>query len=195
MLGRIMSDPRLPVILSRIDFDLAEEVRARGCPFCGGRLHSARYPRKPRCARDLGPGWKRRFSFCCAAEGCRRRTTPQSVRFFGRRLYPAVVIVLFSALAQGVTVRRFRMLHSILGIDRRTLERWRRWWREIFPRTRFWGEARARLLPPVDWESLPRSLLVRFGKGRLEGIVSLLCFLAPCSAGALFCQRLPRESF
>ena len=166
-----------------------------GVPFAGGVSTAPGIPANRGARGTWVLAGRGVFSFCCAAEGCRRRTTPQSVRFFGRRLYPAVVIVLFSALAQGVTVRRFRMLHSILGIDRRTLERWRRWWREIFPRTRFWGEARARLLPPVDRESLPRSLLVRFGKGTLEGIVSLLRFLAPCSAGALFCQRSPRESF
>jgi len=188
MLGRIMSDPRLPVILSRIDYDLAEETRARGCPYCGGRLHSARYPRKPRCDRDPGPAWRWRLSFCCAAEGCRRRTTPQSVRFFGRRLYPAVVIVLFSALAQGVTGGRFQRLRSAMGIDRRTLDRWRTWWRETFPKTRFFKEVRARFLPPVDQDFLPRSLLSRFGRGTLDGIVDVLRFLAPFTVHTLSCR-------
>lgn len=179
MFSRIMSDPSLPVILSRIDSDFAREARSGGCPHCGGRLHSARYPRKPRCDRDLGPSWSRRFSFCCAEEGCRRRTTPPSVRFLGRRVYPVLVVVLVSALCQGVTGSRFRRISSILAIDRRTLERWRRWWRETCPRTRFFRQARSLLLPPVDDALLPGSLLERFGKGSLEGIVSLLRFLAP----------------
>lgn len=184
MLSRIMSDPSLPVILSRIDFDLASQARARGCPHCGGRLHSARYPRKPRCTKSLSPDWKWRYSFCCAEERCRRRATPESVRFFGRRLYPAVFVVLVSALVQGVTGRRFQTIRSALSVDRRTLERWRRWWRETFPRTRFFKEVQARLLPPLDQASLPRSLLLRFGKGSLGGVVSLLRFLAPCSVPA-----------
>ena len=33
--------------LTQFDADLAAEVHARGCP-CGGRLHRADYPRKPR---------------------------------------------------------------------------------------------------------------------------------------------------
>ncbi len=181
MLRHIMTDPRLPVILSRIDFDLADQTKTRGCPYCGGRLHSARYPRKVRCDRiALTPDWAWRLSYCCANESCRRRTTPLSVRFFGRRLYPAVVVVLFSALVQGVTGRRFQRLRSMLAIDRRTLDRWCRWWRETFPQTRFFKEARAHLLPPVDQKSLPRSLLRRFGRGHLDGIVALLRFLAPC---------------
>ena len=33
--------------LLAVDEDLAEETRKKGCP-CGGRLHCANYPRKPR---------------------------------------------------------------------------------------------------------------------------------------------------
>ena len=35
--------------LLAVDEDLAEETRKQGCP-CGGRLHCANYPRKPRGA-------------------------------------------------------------------------------------------------------------------------------------------------
>lgn len=43
--------------LTRFDQDLAADVRARGCP-CGGRLHTADYPRKPRGgSADLGPAY------------------------------------------------------------------------------------------------------------------------------------------
>lgn len=184
MLRRIIADPKLPVILFRIDFDLAAQAKAKGCPFCNGRLHSARYPRKVRCEKDLPESWERRFSFCCAEEGCRRRMTPPSVRFFGRRLYPAVVVVLLCALCQGASSRRVSVLRSALGVDRRTLERWRRWWRETFPLTGFFKEVRSRFLPPLDPDSLPLSLLLRFGKGTLEAILSLLRFLAPLSRGA-----------
>jgi hypothetical protein len=182
MLSRIMSDPGLPVILSRMDFDIAERSRGRGCPHCGGCLHSARYPRMPWCTKSLSPDWDRRYSFCCANKRCRRRTTPESVRFFGRRLYPAVFVVLVSALMHGVTGRRLQTIRTALSVDRRTLERWRRWWRETFPQTRFFKEVQARLLPPVDQDSLPQSLLLRFGKGSLDSVVSLLRFLAPCGS-------------
>ena len=67
----ILSDPKLFVILFRIDSDLAEKARAERCP-CGGRLDTADYPRKPRAPGDLGPEHRRRHSFSCAV--CRRRT-------------------------------------------------------------------------------------------------------------------------
>ena len=177
MLRRIIADPRLPVILFRIDCDLAREVKAKGCPFCKGRLHSARYPRKVRCEKDLPQSWDLRFSFCCAEEGCRKRTTPPSVRFFGRRLYPAAVVVLLCALSQGAPPRRLSVLRSALGVDRRTVARWRKWWIETFPETGFFKKVRDRFLPPLDRNALPLSLLLRFGKIALEGLVSLLRFL------------------
>jgi len=181
----ILSDPRLEVMLPRIDEDLAEEARVEGCRFCGGRLDRARYPRKPRAVVELGAAFRKRESFCCAEETCRRRTTPASVRFLGRRVYLGVVVVLVSALVQGVTGGRLRELRSKLGIDRRTLERWRRWWRESFPLTRFWRAARARFLPPVAEGDLPRSLLQRFVPQVLEGILAALRFLAPISIPTL----------
>jgi hypothetical protein len=56
--------------LLAFDHDLAAEARAAGCAFCGGVLHSARYPRKPRGGPDeLGPDYATRLSFCCAADG------------------------------------------------------------------------------------------------------------------------------
>lgn len=179
----ILGDPRLEVILPRVDEDLAEQVREEGCPSCGGRLDRARYPRKPRSLGELGAAWNRRGSFCCAEEGCRRRRTPPSVRFLGRRIYVGVVVVLVSALVQGLTARRLRALRASLGleIDSRTLERWRRWWKEAFPASAFWKAARAHLLPPVEESELPRSLLARFASHTLEGLVAALRWLAPIS--------------
>ncbi len=180
----ILSDPRLEVMLRRIDEDLAERTRGEGCRFCPGRLDRARYPRKPRSIGGFGEEWNRRASFCCAEEGCRRRTTPASVRFLGRRVYLGLVVVLVSALVEGVTGARLRELRSKLGIDRRTLERWRRWWKESFAVTRWWKAARARFLPPVAETELPRSLLARFGAETVEGLVAVLSFLAPLSIAA-----------
>ena len=58
--------------LFTIDQDLAETARRQGCP-CGGRLHRADYPRKPRGGPDTPPAtYKTRFSFCCDRDGCRK---------------------------------------------------------------------------------------------------------------------------
>jgi hypothetical protein len=43
----LLLNARLFLLLLEADRGLAAEIRAQGC-LCGGRLHSARYPRKPR---------------------------------------------------------------------------------------------------------------------------------------------------
>ncbi len=70
-----------------VDKDLAECARRRGSS-CGGRLHSANYPRAPRSGLGHPPEeYRCRFSFCCDRDGCRRPLTPSSVRFLGRKIY------------------------------------------------------------------------------------------------------------
>ena len=100
---------------------------------CGGALHSASYDRKPRgCPAGLGQEYAQRFSFCCAVDGCRKRTTPPSLRFLGRKVYLATVVTLISAMLLGTTPARLARLSIVPGIDRRTLARWRAWWRSTF---------------------------------------------------------------
>jgi hypothetical protein len=110
------------------------------------------------------------------------------VRFLGRKVYLAVVVVLASALRHGVTPARLARLRAELGVCRRTLERWRTWWREVFVATRFWQAAKGRLATPVEEARLPLALLERFGGDAVERLVRLLVFLAPittASAGKL----------
>jgi hypothetical protein len=133
----------------------------------------------------LGPAYERRLSFCCSREGCRRRVTPPSVRFFGRRLFPGALVVLVSALALGLTGKRRVWLAEQIGAGVDTLERWRRWWREVFPATRCWQALRASCVPPPPSAALPAALLERFGA--LEDartLTSALTFLAPWSVAA-----------
>jgi hypothetical protein len=99
---------------------------------------------KPRGLSDSADPPSRRHSFCC--ETCRRRTTPASVRFLGRRVYTGTVVVLVSAMDEGVTNRRIEELGGVLGVHRRTLQRWRHWWRTVFAATPFWSTARANQL-------------------------------------------------
>jgi len=113
-------DQQLHQLLEKVDLDLAEQAHQQGCLFCGGKLHRADYDRKPRG----GPEWDYRYSFCCAREGCRRRRTPESVRFMGRRVYAGLVVVLVSARVHGLKPERVARLREALGIERRTLERW-----------------------------------------------------------------------
>jgi len=176
VLRSIISDRCFFSTLFRIDSELAEDTRARGCP-CGGALHVADYPRKPRWPHDISSEHQHRLSFCCAS--CRRRLTPPSVRFLGRHVFAFPLVVIASALAQGRSGHPLALLLRELGVDRRTFARWRTWWREVFPATRFWNLARARFSPPLDPPS-PASLLDRFASG-LDGLLSLLRFLSPLS--------------
>ena len=54
-------------------------------------------------------------SFCCDREGCRKRVTPPSVRFLGRKVYLHAVIILVAAMRQGATPRRVHELSELFG--------------------------------------------------------------------------------
>ena len=97
----LLRDPKFFMLLTRMDHDLAEQVRAGRCR-CGGALHRADYPRKPRgCPAPVRAECTSRLSFCCAV--CRARATSRSVRFLGRRVYLGLAVVLQSARPGGPT--------------------------------------------------------------------------------------------
>ncbi len=188
MYATLLADTRFHELLLAIDRDLADSCRTEGCALCGGRLHSARYPRKPRgrpknLGRRLGPEHDLRFSFCCAIDGCRSRETPASVRFLGRRVYGGAIVVLIAILRHGVTEARMERLSEVVSVDRRTVGRWRGWWRDRFTATSFWKIARARFMPPVEHDSLPGSLIERFTGEDIEPLVALLRFIGPITGG------------
>ncbi|HSW29235.1 MAG TPA: hypothetical protein VLH75_07035 [Longimicrobiales bacterium] len=173
-------DARVWRLLLETDGELAAEARGKGCA-CGGRLHRARYRRKPRrgVPEELRGEYGWRESLCCEREGCRKRVMPASVRFLGRRVYLAALVVLVSAMTGGVTARRAAAMRELIGVSVRTLQRWRAWWLGSFPRTVVWRGARGLLAPPVDEARLPASLLERFTDPGGDGLVACLGFLAP----------------
>jgi hypothetical protein len=175
-----LTDANFYQLLTRIDESIAEEVRAGGCR-CGGQLHSARYPRKPRGLRSaLDGSYERRLSFCCAQDGCRRRHTPASVRFLGRKVYLGVIVVLITALHHGLTEQRRRRLIEALDVPAQTLWRWRCWWREQFVQSRCWRALAGQFIPPLVSDRLPGSLLERLsGSALSERLVELLVLLSP----------------
>jgi hypothetical protein len=173
-------DANLYEVLAHIDADLAETARQAGCRVCAGVLHSARFPRKPRGGPgELPAGYDRRHSFCCAADGCRTRQTPASVRFLGRKVYLGAVVVLATVLRHGPTRTRAAHLRQLLGVDARTLERWRHWWRRTFAASPWWTAMRGRFAPPVPASTLPGSLLLRFAGAGSAPLVALLRLVAP----------------
>ena len=190
MYHKFLQDREFFERLLGIDRQMAAEVQASGCG-CGGRLDRASYRRKVRgLPEGLGPEHEIRESFCCCKEGCRKRATPLSVRFLGRRVYVSVALVIGAAVEGGVTKRRVELLRKLMRcpLARRTVERWVVWWREMLPRTRLWQETRRRLPAPIDLKRMPLSLLEVFGGEDLEedlegGLIKLLRLLSPISIG------------
>lgn len=184
MYQALLADARFHRLLLDIDQDLAATCRAAGCKQCGGVLHSARFPRKPRGQpAGLGDAYDRRSSFCCAAQACRKRTTPPSMRFLGRRVYLAAVVTVVSAMQHGARSAR-RQLSERLSVSPRTVSRWRLWWLHSFAIGGFWNAASASFMPPADPTRLPASLLDRFVGGADERLVALLRLLLPITGGA-----------
>ena len=179
------SNARVWAFLKTIDAAEAERCRSAGCPHCGGELHSASYPRKPHGLAPALRGDARRFSFCCAE--CRRRVTPPSSRFFGRRfrVAPLFLVVSVLVLTGGA---RLEAVGRRWGIPVMTLRRWRRWWRETFPATPAWRWKRGELAAPPD--EAPVVYLLRFIQGRtlrsrlLRSLIWLLPWTGFCALGA-----------
>jgi hypothetical protein len=97
-------------------------------------------------------------------------------------VYLAVVLMLASPPG-GASGQK---LCDLFSIPTRTLKRWRRWWREDFPRTSFWQSVRERLMPPVIPEQLPQSLLERFDASEpTDRLTQALRFMAPTSTRAM----------
>ncbi|MDE3116191.1 MAG: hypothetical protein KGL26_11370 [Pseudomonadota bacterium] len=180
----LLADARFHALLLDMDADIAAACRSARCS-CGGVLHSANFRRKPR-GRPIGLGEEhdRRFSFCCAVDGCRDRATPPSLRFLGRKVYLATIVTLISAMRNGVTAARLRRLSGALGVDRRTIARWRAWWLSTFTAMPFWQAASAAFMPPADSSRLPASVLDRFAGDADQRLIAFLRFLAPITGGA-----------
>lgn len=181
MYHEFLSSASFWLYLRAVDEDLAAETRNKGCS-CGGRLHSANYARKPKgTPAQLPESQLIRLSFCCDREGCRKRATPPSVRFLGRKVYLGVIVILISAMRQGPSPRRVRELSASFGADESTITRWQTFWREHFPQTHFWKVARASFLAVGEIVRLPYSLVDAFLRGHppREGWILLLRFLSP----------------
>jgi hypothetical protein len=187
----VLNDERFHELLLKLDRDLAAPVRADGCPSCHAALHAAPFARKPRgMPKRLGREHRQRLSFCCAKDGCRQRATPPSLRFLGRKVYLGGLIVLISAMRCGPTPVRIARLQELIGVSRRTVLRWRRWWYEIFTHSVFWRAAMAAFMPPAERAELPASLLRRFTGNHQQQLIALLRFISPITTGAAAVRAL-----
>jgi hypothetical protein len=180
MLHGYEADAKLLAALAEIDEACASRVRAAGCVDCGGRLDRADYDRKPR--GELGEAadaYVRRTSFCCRRDGCRHRATPPSLRFLGRKVYVAVLVVIASVRGRDNALVGRGARRRVDGVPVRTVRRWLGWWSGAFLLTAFWREAKGLLAAPVDEAALPGSLLERLGEPSTATLTRLLHLIAP----------------
>jgi len=160
MLPELLQSTNLFHLLQRIDIDLAAQQQKAGCPFCGGALHYSNYQRKPRGGPHLSESIYIRLSLCCSKEKCRRRTLPKSTLFMDRRVYFRVVILIVTTLSQSKAQEYSKnMLSKMLDADRKTITRWLRYFRELFPKSQTWKTVRGFISPVVTTFSLPGSLV------------------------------------
>ena len=187
MCHALLEDASFWAYVHRIDIDIAAQVQRGGCPHCGGKLHSASYPRKPRGVHRqvLGEAYSWRLSFCCAVAGCRRRCTPPSLRFLGRKVYLGLVITLFSTLEQNVAGASRQQLIQRMSVPAQTLHRWRHWWHRTLPASGLWKSLRARFIPPLLTSAFPGALLTAMNVSDLASrLVHTMKLLLPLSSAS-----------
>jgi len=180
----LLEDSSLFMKALEADRAIAEAAREEGCRFCEGPLHRGDYRREPRgVPLELESGDAcTRFSFCCG--DCRRRTTPPSMRFLGRRVYLGAAVILVAAARSGLTPERLARLRRLFRaqLSRRTIARWVGWWRGEFATSGFWKQVRGQLRRPVAAERMPEGLLAAFTGEARERVLSLLRLLGPITS-------------
>jgi hypothetical protein len=104
------------------------------------------------------------------------------LRFLGRKVYFGAMVVLISAMQSGLNPERMKRLKALVGVSRRTVLRWRDWWRTVFTMSPFWRTHRG-LAPTASEADLPASLLQSFDGQIEQQLVSMLRFLVPITTG------------
>lgn len=166
--------------LRLLDEASAVEVQRGRCPACEGRLDVANYPRKVRgldVESEAAGGYARRFSLCCAREGCRKRATPPSVRFLGRRVFASVIFLLVALGQAGVHAGASSP--STTKPSWPTRKRWSWWWTRGLVLEPWFPLLAARLASPLDREHVAEDLMSRFEGDLAERVLRVLALLAP----------------
>ncbi len=81
------------------------------------------------------------------------------MRFLGRRVYVAAVVIVASVVALAAATAS--AVRRVTGIAPRTARRWLQWWRGPFPETHVFVALSARLVPSIPRDRLPTSVLAR----------------------------------
>jgi hypothetical protein len=185
-----IADDKFCSYLFLIDQKIAAKFQEEQCPYCGGRLDRADYPRKPRggLIAKAGELFDRRISLCCSQEGCRKRVTPPSVLYLGRKVYFGITVLVTSLTDCAKTTAK--EIFAQTGILARTARRWSNWWKEDFSQSRFFLGAKWQFIPPVEKGALPTSILHRFTQPSLtEKLLCMLQWLSPITTASVCVKR------
>ena len=166
MILKSIQNVKLYQLLFLIDKDLAEQKRLNPCPHCGAPLHTSNYARNPRGGPDNIPEeFLIRHSFCCSNEGCRKRALPISCRFWDRKVYWGVVILVMVTLQQKRTEGYSAgKLIRLTGISRHTLKRWMVYFRQNFPHSNRWKQVKGFIGFEISQDHFPGALVLFFIK-------------------------------
>jgi hypothetical protein len=147
--------------LKQIDYEIAEKVKEKGCRRCKGCLDWACFPRKPRGVESVSE--EKRASLCCRR--CRKRVTPDSLRFLWKKVYVALIITVEPE--QGLA-----------GVCKRTVGRWRRYWTDQLSReSLFLAHFRYRL--PIEFKFDLSSMIASFIEHKRIHFLALARFVSP----------------
>ena len=102
-----------------------------------------------------------------------------SVRFLGRRVYVAAVVVLACVRAQQAPAAETPAPERLAPA--RTVSRWRKWWQTGFIASALWNAGKGQLMSPVSTEQLPLSLLESFLGTASDKLKATLKWLSPLS--------------
>jgi hypothetical protein len=167
-------------MLHEIDLYLMKEVQSRRCPHCEGPLHLAKYSRKAAGVLvDLPEEYRYRYSLCCGSPECRKRTLPPSGLFMDRKAsYRCAILVGLTVWQSGQ--KSAQALSELLGVDVRTIFRWAKYFREVYPRSSIWQRLRGRVPTEVQDDCLPGSLVQTFvahARDGVNGVIACIRFL------------------
>jgi hypothetical protein len=110
--------------------------------------------------------------------GCRRRSTPPSLRFLGRRVYLEAVVLIASIFGLGDSPAK--QLRRRTGVPARTERRWLSWWQTTFVSTSIFIALQARTVGKVSIAQLPLSMLELFERNSPEATLQVTSkYLAP----------------
>lgn len=169
------------LLLLRIDKYIANLTQKSRCSLCGGPLHVSNWYRAGfglifPCTKDA----LIRHSFCCAS--CRKRITPNSLRFMYYKRNTTFAEIIFCALQPQEGRKTQQKLMDLLGINRKALNRLRRWWRQKFGLSIFVKQESSFVSELNSSNNLVHAILTHFKAfwpdNLKKALIRALCFLA-----------------